>query len=104
MTLLGYDNSSFQDFEQPTIKSYIVSGIGESGAIFLVNDSITVDQFKEAEKIVIVLTDSSDVIISSPNPSIKIYLNLFDETEMDNTSTPFTFLLQSVFEFSRINR
>lgn len=62
------------------------------------------DEFKEAEKMVILITDTSNSILSSPNPNVKIYLNLFDEAEMDDTSVPFTYLMQSLFEFSRVSR
>jgi len=102
--LVGYDNSNYSDFEQPTIKSYVSDTITDKGTIFNVGTSITVDQFKEAEKIVILITDTSNVILSCPNSNVKIYLNLFDEDEMDNTSVPFTYLMQSLFEFSRASR
>lgn len=104
VSLVGYDNSNYSDFEQPTIKSYVSDTITDKGTIFNVGTSITVDQFKEAEKIVILITDTSNVILSCPNSNVKIYLNLFDEDEMDNTSVPFTYLMQSLFEFSRVSR
>lgn len=102
LTLIGYDNTSYLDFEQPILKSYIVSDITKS-AIFIVDVDLSSSLFKFAEKMSIILVDETGSALGTPSDSIKIYVNLLDLTEIDNTNTPFSYLLSNSFEYFNVN-
>lgn len=103
LSLIGADNSSYLDFDQPIIKSYIVDNITDVEALYLVGTTVTTDQAKIAERLDIVVLDAStNAFLTSPTEHVKIFLNLYDASDV--MSAPFGYLMSSMLEFCQVRK
>lgn len=99
----GYDDSAYTDFIQPFISSFTKQVDDSTSAlVFDLGDDIEFEQYRTAHKIKLVFFDGT-ALLTAPNEDIKIYFNLFDATEMDDTAVPFAFFLSPTLEFYNIN-
>lgn len=97
LTLVGADYSSYLDFDPPIVKSYIVSDVTDVGVLYRVGTTVTLEEAKLTERLDIAILDSSDNFLVSPNPQVKLYINLWDASE--TISAPFGYLMSSMLEF-----
>lgn len=103
LSLIGADNSSYLDFDQPIVKSYIVDNITDVDVLYLVGTTITTEQAKIAERLDIVILDAStDAFLTAPNDHVKLFLNLYDSSEV--LTAPFGYLMSSMLEFCQVRK
>jgi hypothetical protein len=110
--IIGFDHSSYLDFEQPIIVSYILDLSSGTNIVFNTDNSYTdiftpydmsLSNFINAQSLTITLTDLSNNLIAAPTDQVKIFLNLLN-SKVDASSAPFAYLLSSTLEYKWINK